>query len=55
MPVISKGIVMNGPTPIMLVMLSAVAWRSEKRRGRAVEVSELIGDNGDKINAEKQS
>src|SRR5215212_2835096 len=33
--VISKGMVMNGPTPIMLVMLSAVAWSRPKRRGNA--------------------
>jgi hypothetical protein len=30
----SSGIVMNGPTPIMLVMFSAVAGRRLKRRGR---------------------
>src|SRR6185436_18271787 len=29
---ISSGIVMNGPAPIMLVMLRAVAGRSVKRR-----------------------
>ena len=27
----SSGIVMNGPIPIMLIMLRAVAWRSPKR------------------------
>ncbi len=31
--VISSGIVMNGPIPIMLIMLSAVAWSSPNRRG----------------------
>src|SRR5688572_21831244 len=32
--VMSSGIVMNGPTPSMLVMFSAVAGRRLKRRGR---------------------
>ena len=30
----SSGIVMNGPTPIMFVMLSAVACSRPKRRGK---------------------
>src|SRR5688572_1316451 len=38
--VISRGIVMNGPTPIMFVMLRAVACRSPNLRRSAV--SELI-------------
>jgi hypothetical protein len=46
MPVMSNGIVMNGPTPIMLVMLRAVACRSENLRG-SLEVSEIIGVNGE--------
>src|SRR5512138_3000079 len=32
--VMSSGIVMNGPAPIMFVMLSAVAGNRPKRRGR---------------------
>src|SRR6185295_20185646 len=41
--VISSGIVMNGPTPIMLIMLSAVAWTRPKRRasGESVNGSRL--------------
>ena len=30
--VMSSGIVMNGPTPIMFVMLRAVAWSRPNRR-----------------------
>ena len=30
--VINSGIVMNGPIPIMLIMLRAVAWSRPKRR-----------------------
>jgi hypothetical protein len=30
-----SGMVMNGPTPTMLLMLSAAAWRSPKPRMRA--------------------
>src|SRR5215510_15097373 len=37
--VISSGIVMNGPIPIMLIMLSAVAWSRPKRRVRDGEVT----------------
>src|SRR6266542_5740964 len=36
--VMSRGIVMNGPTPIMFVMLSAVAWSKPNRRGNAASV-----------------
>ena len=35
--VISSGIVMNGPIPIMLIMFRAVAWTRPKRRGRGAE------------------
>ena len=37
--VISSGIVMNGPIPIMLIMLSAVAWSRPNRRVRGGEVT----------------
>src|SRR5882672_5706688 len=36
--VMSNGIVMNGPIPIMLIMLSAVAWTRPKRRGSGESV-----------------
>src|SRR5580765_3447932 len=37
--VMSNGMVMNGPIPIMLIMLSAVAWSKPKRRGSEAGVT----------------
>ena len=43
--VISSGIVMNGPMPIMLIMFSAVACSSPKRRcsGAADGAVDVVG------------
>ena len=42
----SSGIVMNGPAPIMFVMLSAVAGRRPNRRGRGDDVTDSGSDIG---------
>src|SRR5881394_612493 len=39
---ISAGMVMNGPTPIMLVMFRAVAWSKPKRRTNPGGPSPLV-------------
>jgi hypothetical protein len=48
----SSGIVMNGPTPIMFVMFSAVADRSPKRR-ESCRCSEIIVGAGRLIGFER--
>src|SRR5690349_647787 len=50
----SSGIVMNGPAPIMFVMLSAVALSRLKRRSRCVLPSFLLQRLGDRSFGERR-